>query len=34
MAMQAKSEMSDAPISVEAGKSVVLVNVSGSVQMK
>lgn len=34
MAMQAKSEMSDAPIAVEAGKSTVLVNVSGSVQMK
>lgn len=34
MAMQAKAEMSDAPISVEAGKSTVLVNVSGSVQMK
>ena len=34
MAMQAKSEMADAPVSVEAGKSTVLVNVSGSVQMK
>lgn len=34
MAMAAKAEMSDAPVSVEAGKSTVLVNVSGSVQMK
>lgn len=34
MATQAKAEMSDSPISVEAGKSTVLVNVSGSVQMK
>ncbi len=34
MAMQAKSEMSDSSIPVEAGKSTVLVNVSGSVQMK
>ena len=34
MAMEAKSVMSDAPIPVEAGKSTVLVNVSGSVQMK
>ena len=34
MAMQAKSVMSDAPIPVEAGTSTVLVNVSGSVQMK
>lgn len=34
MAMQAKSEMADAPVSVEAGKSTVMVNVSGSVQMK
>ncbi|MBC7648862.1 MAG: SIMPL domain-containing protein [Vitreoscilla sp.] len=34
MAMQAKSEMSDSPVSVEAGKSTVLVNVSGSVQMR
>jgi predicted secreted protein len=33
MAMQAKSEMSDASIPVEAGKSTVLVNVTGSVQM-
>jgi predicted secreted protein len=34
MAMSAKSEMADAPIPVEAGKSTVLVSVSGSVQMK
>lgn len=34
MAMSAKAEMSDSPIPVEAGKSTVLVNVSGSVQMK
>lgn len=34
MAMQAKSEMSDAAVPVEAGKSVVQVTVSGSVQMK
>ncbi|MES2413619.1 MAG: SIMPL domain-containing protein [Pseudomonadota bacterium] len=34
MAMQAKAEMADSPVSVEAGKSTVLVNVSGSVQMK
>ncbi len=34
MAMSAKAEMADAPIPVEAGKSTVLVNVSGSVQMK
>jgi predicted secreted protein len=34
MAMQAKSEMADSPVPVEAGKSTVLVNVSGSVQMK
>jgi predicted secreted protein len=34
MAMSAKSEMADAPIPVEAGKSTVLVTVSGSVQMK
>ena len=34
MAMAAKAEMSDAPVSVEAGKSTVLVNVSGSVQMR
>ncbi|MES2362487.1 MAG: SIMPL domain-containing protein [Pseudomonadota bacterium] len=34
MAMQAKAETADAAIPVEAGKSTVLVNVSGSVQMK
>ena len=34
MAMAAKSEMADASVPVEAGKSTVLVNVSGSVQMK
>ena len=34
MAMQAKAEMSDSPVSVEAGKTTVMVNVSGSVQMK
>lgn len=34
LAMSAKAEMSDASIPVEAGKSTVLVNVSGSVQMK
>lgn len=34
MAMQAKSAMADAPVSVEAGKSTVTVTVSGSVQMK
>lgn len=34
MAMQAKGEMADSSIPVEAGKSTVLVNVSGSVQMK
>ncbi|NMM09269.1 MAG: SIMPL domain-containing protein [Polaromonas sp.] len=34
MAMQAKVGTSDSPISVEAGKSTVVVNVSGSVQMK
>jgi hypothetical protein len=34
MAVQVKSVMSDAPIPVEAGKSTVLVNVSGSLQMK
>ncbi|WP_196868475.1 SIMPL domain-containing protein [Polaromonas sp. CG_9.11] len=33
MAMSAKSEMADAPVPVEAGKSTVLVNISGSVQM-
>ena len=34
MAMEAKAAMSDSPIPVEAGKSAVLVNVSGSVQMR
>lgn len=34
MSMQAKTEMSDSPIAVEAGKSTVVVSVSGSVQMK
>ena len=34
MAMEAKGAMSDSAIPVEAGKSVVLVNVSGSVQMR
>ena len=34
MGMEAKAAMSDSPIPVEAGKSTVLVNVSGSVQMK
>jgi len=33
MAMSAKSDMSEAPVPVEAGKSTVLVVVSGSVQM-
>ncbi|CAN5179135.1 SIMPL domain-containing protein [soil metagenome] len=33
MAMSAKSDMAEAAIPVEAGKSTVLVNVSGSVQM-
>jgi predicted secreted protein len=34
MAMSAKAEMADSSVPVEAGKSTVLVNVSGSVQMK
>ncbi|MDI1239010.1 MAG: SIMPL domain-containing protein [Polaromonas sp.] len=34
MAVEAKSAMSDSAIPVEAGKSTVMVNVSGSVQMK
>ena len=33
MAMSAKSDMAEAAIPVEAGKSTVMVNVSGSVQM-
>ena len=34
VAMQAKAEMSDAPVPVEAGKTAVVVTVSGSVQLK
>ena len=34
VALEAKAAMSDSPIPVEAGKSTVLVNVSGSVQMR
>ena len=34
MAMSARAEASDSPIPVEAGKSTVQVNVTGSVQMK
>ncbi len=34
LALQAKSAMADAAVPVEAGKSTVLVNVSGSVQLK
>ena len=34
MSMQAKSDMAEAAVPVEAGKSTVLVNVSGSVQMR
>jgi predicted secreted protein len=34
MAMQARAETPDAPVSVEAGKSTVVVTVSGSVQMR
>jgi len=34
MAMEAKSAMADAPVPVEAGKSAVAVNVSGSVQLR
>lgn len=34
MMAMAKVEMSDSPVSVEAGKSTVLVNVTGSVQMR
>jgi predicted secreted protein len=34
MAMQAKGAMEDAPVPVEAGKSAVVVTVSGSVQLK
>lgn len=34
MAMEAKSSMADAPVPIEAGKTLVLVNVSGAVQLK
>lgn len=34
MAMEARAAMADAPVPVEAGKSAVLVTVSGSVQLK
>ncbi len=34
MAMQAKASMSDAPVPVEAGKSMVNVTVSGSIQLR
>jgi predicted secreted protein len=34
MAMQAKAVMSDAPVAVEAGKSMVNVTVSGSIQLR
>ena len=34
MAMMAKSAESDSPVAVEAGKSTVLVNVNGSIQMR
>ena len=34
MAMEAKSAMADAPVPVEAGKTLVVVNVSGAVQLK
>ena len=34
MAMQARSDMAESAVPVEAGKSTVLVNVSGSVQMR
>ena len=34
LAMQAKAMVADAPVSVEAGKTTVLVTVSGSVQLK
>ena len=34
MAMEAKAAMSDAPVPVEAGRSTVLVTVSGTVQLK
>jgi predicted secreted protein len=34
MAMQAKAEMADSAVPVEAGKSTVLVNVSGAIQLR
>ena len=34
MAMEARAASADAPVPVEAGRSTVLVNVSGSVQLK
>jgi hypothetical protein len=34
LAMQAKAMVADAPVSVEAGKTAVVVTVSGSVQLK
>ena len=34
MAMEARAAVADAPVPVEAGKSTVLVTVSGSVQLK
>jgi len=34
LAMQAKSDMADAPVPIEAGKTSVVVTVSGSVQLK
>ncbi|MDB5874165.1 MAG: hypothetical protein JWQ07_3607, partial [Ramlibacter sp.] len=34
MAMEAKAMSSDSPVPVEAGKSTVLVTVSGTVQLK
>ncbi len=34
MAMEAKSVAADAPVPVEAGKTLVLVNVSGAIQLK
>jgi len=34
MAAQAKSLSADAPVPIEAGKTTVVVNVSGAVQLK
>ncbi|EWS64051.1 putative periplasmic/secreted protein [Hydrogenophaga sp. T4] len=34
MAMEAKTSMADAPVPVEAGKSMVSVTVSGSIQLR